>query len=389
MPSLLRSVSYVPILKWKTGERLALSTLRGPLRGLLTPLFLMPPSGDFDHEKGRCLTPLEHIKLFGSRLYKAWGRVPVFVDAIGIDDETHRQGLTVHPLTELLEQARTARALACPATRINRTPEYQEAVLRFVERHPHLPICVRVNPLDDMESASFAADLLTLLDRLGCGPDRVLLVLDFEEMGAPKAHEVDPLAEVVANRFYQAFELAPWLKVVVAITSFPTAPKMKPGEVKRFPRTDWLTYCRLIEREPDLLQTVAFGDYAIDSAPFGKVKARARPSAHLRYTTPGDYLIVKGQQVKKPVGYEAIYPVADTLAGRDEFMGPAFSDGDAFVSRLAARDADITTGNASTWRWAGTDHHFAQVLGDLRVLAGHEREDEEAASEISVQVALF
>lgn len=44
MLSLLRSVTYIPVLKWKMGERLALLTLRRPLRGALMPLFLMPPS---------------------------------------------------------------------------------------------------------------------------------------------------------------------------------------------------------------------------------------------------------------------------------------------------------------------------------------------------------
>lgn len=388
MLSLLRSVSYVPILKWKAGERLALSTLRAPLRGRLVPLFLMPPSGDFDHKKGRRLTPLEHIRLFGKRLHDAWGRSPVFVDAIGIDDETHRVGLTVHPLTELLGRAHAARALACPATTLDRSLSYQEAVRRFVAHHPHLPICIRVTPLD-MESGSFAADLPALLTLIGLGPERVVLVLDFISMGALKAHEVEPLAEVLEDRIYNLPSLFRWLKVVAAFTSFPTEIEMKPNEVKLFPRTDWLTYRRLIEREPNLLQRVAFGDYAVDSASFSKPGARAIPSAHLRYTTPDGYLVVKGQQAKKPISYGAIYPVADILAARDEFMGADFSEGDTFVSRLAARNPEATTGNASTWRWAGTDHHFAEVLGDLGILAGHEQEDESSDPGGGVQAALF
>jgi hypothetical protein len=133
---------------------------------------------------------------------------------------------------------------------------------------------------------------------------------------------------------------------------------------------------------------VAYGDYGIDSAPFKKTSGRATPSAHLRYTTPSDYLIVKGQQAKKPVGFGAIYPVADSLVGRDEFMGAAFSDGDAFVSRLAARNPETTTGSASTWRWAATDHHINRVLSDLTLLAG-QREEQDAASEIGMQGALF
>jgi hypothetical protein len=354
----------------------------------MTPIFLMPPSGDFDHETGRRLTPLEHIRKYGTRLHAAWGRLPVFVDALGIDDETHQQGLTHHPLTELLGRAQAAGALACPATAMNRSQEYQQAVRRFVTRHPQRPICIRVKPLDDMESDSFAIDMRSFLDHLDCRPDRVVLVVDFASMAVLKVEEVEQFAAVVAERVYQALALCRWLKVVAAFTSFPAALKMKPGEVKLFSRTDWMAYLSLIEREPELLGRVAFGDYGIDTTLFSKSKRRVTPSAHLRYTTADHYLIVKGQQAKKPVGYAAIYPVANTLAKRDEFMGAAFSEGDESISRWAARDHDTTTGNASTWRWAGTDHHFAQVLRDLCGLAGELRADEEVGSEIN-QPSLF
>jgi hypothetical protein len=117
------------------------------------------------------------------------------------------------------------------------------------------------------------------------------------------------------------------------------------------------------------------GDYAVDSAPFNKQQGRAIPSAHLRYSTPEHYLVVKGQQAKKPIGYAAIYPVADLLAGREEFMGASFSGGDSYIAQLSTRDTETTTGNASTWRWIGTDHHFARVLDELRMLAGHASDD--------------
>ncbi len=76
MLGLLNSVSYLAIVKWKAGERMALASLRESRRNDLVPLFEMPLSGDFDHEKERPLTPLEHIRLFGKRLYDAWGRSP-------------------------------------------------------------------------------------------------------------------------------------------------------------------------------------------------------------------------------------------------------------------------------------------------------------------------
>lgn len=387
MFDLFRSVSYVPILKWKLGERHALFTLRGPLRTSLLPLFLLPPSGDFDHEKGRRLAPLEHIRCFGKRLYGAWGRQPAFVDAVGIDDEEHRRGLAVHPLTELLGRAQVAKASAFPATMMNRSSEYQEAVQRFASSNPMSPICIRVTA-SDLENGSFAADLLSLIDRLDSSPDRVLLILDFGTMGAPNIQEVEPLAELLTTSIYNLPRPFEWLRVVAAFTSFPASlSAVKPGDAQLFPRTDWMIYRGLIEREPRLISSVAFGDYAVDSAPFGQT-GRAPPSANFRYTTESDYLIVKGQQAKKPVGYSAIYPVADALIARDEFRGPEFSDGDAFFERLARRDPEITTGNASTWRWAGTDHHLARVVEDLRSLAGRDRRAV-VKSETGIQGVLF
>ncbi len=384
MQTFFRSVSYVPILKWKSGERRALATMPKRQRGRMVPLFLMPPSGDFDHDAKRRLNPSEHVKFFATRLRNC-GHPLVFVDAINVDDDVHRSGLTGHPLTELLEQARTAEAFACPATTMNRSPEYQEAVRKFAERDVNLPICIRVTPLD-IGSTEFAANLLSLLEQFGCGPRRVVLVLDFSTLGMLKAEEVGPFAEVLEQRLYSLPHALGWLKIVTAFTSFPNPLNVKTDETKLFPRTDWMVFNRLIERVPDLIQSVAFGDYALDSSPFEVIKGRPVPSAQIRYTTSTDYLVVKGKQAKKPVGYKAIYPVAKLVAGREEFVGPSFSEGDAFINRLAQPEPMTGTGNASTWRWAATDHHFAHVLRDLRVLAG---EVEEAPVEPVFQTQLF
>jgi hypothetical protein len=354
----------------------------------MTPLFEMPPAGDFDHEEQRILSPTEHIKSFGKRLHDSWGHSLAFIDAKAVDDDIHQAGLSAHPLTELLERARLAKALACPATSLKHSPEYQNAVQRFVSRDSHLPIAIRVNPLDDMESETFSEDLQRLLDHLGCAPGRVALVLDFASLGALKPADVEVFVEAATERIYDAIALGPWLKVITAFTSFPAKLKMKANTVETFPRTDWLTYCLLLKRQPALRGVIAYGDYAIDCAPFVKSSGPISPSAQLRLTGRDEYVVIKGEQAKKPIGYDAIRPVAGTLRRRDEFAGPTICDGDAWVTRLA-RDPKAGTGNASTWRWAGTDHHFAQVLNDLAVLAGVEPVLEESILPGEVQGHLF
>jgi hypothetical protein len=124
-----------------------------------------------------------------------------------------------------------------------------------------------------------------------------------------------------------------------------------------------MAYRKLISNPRELLRTPMFGDYALDTSPMQKPERRT-PSAHFRYSTPKSYAVAKGTTVKKPHGYDAIYPVADLLASQSFFMGENFSLGDRFIAGLQARPA--AKGNAAKWRWASTDHH---LTGNLEIIA--------------------
>src|SRR3546814_12774054 len=84
--------------------------------------------------------------------------------------------------------------------------------------------------------------------------------------------------------------------------------------------------------EGNLLRLPIFSDFGIDAAGFEPSRP-ARPSAQLRYTTPGSYVITKGLSTKVG-GYEAIYPVAQALMARDDFMGDDFCNGDSRMLSL-------------------------------------------------------
>lgn len=356
--SSFKHTDYLAILKWKQGERAALSTFRASASRLHV-LFEMPPAGDYDHEKRRPLTPTEHIKLFGKKLYDAWGNRVAFIDASHIDDDLHKKGFARHPLTELLERARLAGASACPAVSPTHSDEYREAVRRFVEWHADFPVCIRLET-KHLDSPTFHLDLETLIQELNCRPFKCFVVLDFKNLELPSVEAEDSFVEMLADRLADFPFLHDWAGIAVALSSFPVELKMKPGEVKQFPRTDLPVYQKLISNPKRLLRTAMFGDYAVDTSPIVKPQRRT-PSAHFRYSTPKGYAIAKGTTVKKPHGYEAIYPVADLLASQAFFMGGDFSDGDEFIVSLQKRAP--AKGNAATWRWASTDHHLTCNVG--------------------------
>lgn len=378
-------VNYLPVLKWKQGEYTAVKTIRHNAKKRLLPLFVVPASGGYDHETGRILSPIEHLRLFGPRLGNSWGKRPAFVDGVHIDDQKHKEGLRQHPLTELLERARLAGAIACPVTAIGRSREYQQAVARFVRSHAPLPICIRVDAAAHLESATLAEDLGALLTLVDVQPSRCALTIDF---GANVAlSDPEAFASVLIEWLNRLPWLHDWLLLSVALTSFPEKIALAAGQSQIYPRSDWTVFQHLCLMRERLLRLPVFGDYAVDYPRYAPSRPGVMPTAMLRYSLPNGYLIHKGTSTRKPYGFEAIYPVAAALVSCPEFMGASYSRGDAFLDKLGHQLTG--TGNASTWRWAATDHHLETVDGGLRSLLGLPHEEPEPIEPPDNQMALF
>jgi len=274
-----------------------------------------------------------------------------------------------------------ARALALPVTSVTRSDDYQRATRWFVDSNPGFPICFRITS-SELDSTTLTSDVKGLLRALDCSASRVLFVMDFNAQDNLPEAAIDDFIALLRDRINELPMLHNWLGLAVALSSFPTVVKLKPEEVKAFPRTDLKTYSKLLLSPEQLLRTPMFGDYALDTSPVQKPQRRT-PSAHLRYSTPSSYLISKGHSVRKPRGYEAIFPVAEALVGRDEYAGPNFSRGDSFIKDLANRSGK--PGNASSWRWASTDHHLTANFRLINALLGiTERETAKPPQQISL-----
>lgn len=382
MISLLRSISYLPILKWKMGEYKALGTLRPDDRSDIAPLMVVPPAGDYDPESGRPLEPAEHIKSFGSRAFTNWGRRPLFVDALYVDDERHSGRSGIHPLTSLLGRARNEGATAYPATSLRRSPEYQAAVAHFIGQHKEAAVCLRVTP-GDLEGECFGAEIDALLIELGCPAERVILVVDFST-AEPQAD--DDFIENLIDRLNHLPRLYEWLHIAFAHTSFPSKLKAAAGECSRFPRTDWQIYKKLIACGGRLSRRPIYSDYGLEYPDY-RPMGRATPRARTRYSIEGEYVVDSGTTTKKPNGYKSIFPVADALTAREDFYGPSFSAGDAFFDQLARRARG--PGTAWQWRWAATDHHLRLVTKGLRSLLGKPERESILVSREPEQASLF
>ena len=118
---------YVPLLRWRQGEYEALFRLGNAQKDATLPLIeILPPDYDFEQRKPKKNLD-EHLKLFGKRLGVKWAGRPALIDA-GRLDPGARMHDGRHPLSFILDEARTAVAPLIPLTGLDRDAAYQTAV---------------------------------------------------------------------------------------------------------------------------------------------------------------------------------------------------------------------------------------------------------------------
>ena len=361
----MSEVIYLPQAKWKAGERRAFRT-SSAFGHRFVPAFKIPPSGSFDHEEQRVLSTTEYLGRFGHQLAESRGRRLAFVDAELVDDDEHRRAVPVHPLTELLERARLSGALAAPIFSRTSSPDYLNAVTRFVERNDTLPTCFRVG-MQELEYLSSASELADAARDVGSLPEKTVLLID----GGPV--QVDDPAELARLLAFQLTRVVPpelWLRVFWSATSLPTKPKVKAGEVARFSRDDWAVYQQLLSMSDQLPLVPMFSDYMLEY-PTGYAPLRVSPTAKLWYSSSREYILVKGKSTKVESKYKNIFAVAAQLAKLADVKGPDYSYGDEYIRRLSTGLGK--TGNASMWKWCSTDHHITMVDDQLTKAFGISR----------------
>jgi hypothetical protein len=132
-------------------------------------------------------------------------------------------------------------------------------------------------------------------------------------------------------------------------------------------RSEWLLYKRLVEGlSSKKIRVPTFGDYGINHPDVLSLDMRfVKPSATIRYTIDDKWLIVKGLNVRDHE-YGQYRGHCRSVMASSHFSGKNFSQGDKYISDCA--DGLASTGNLSTWREVGTNHHLEKVVSDIASL---------------------
>lgn len=171
---------YVPVLRWKRGEQVALAWLDATDRDAITPLIEITPDDYSPDNPDAAANLATRLPRLTATLETARGSRRTFVDfgllAAGIKMPPGQQ-----PITEFFSLLEGGGTNAVPVTGLTRSVEYQVATRTIAARTHELALRLT---LDDLRQPTLHRDIDALLGRQGLPPDHVHLLVDLALVGS-------------------------------------------------------------------------------------------------------------------------------------------------------------------------------------------------------------
>ena len=142
---------YVPVLRWKRGERVGVEKLSPGARRDVVPLFVRGGEKYVGKKATKARAAIEPADVFAADIQTIWGTAPFFLDAsaIALGAAGH------HPLIEMGASARSQGLHLVPATHLDAPAPYRHAVDSLVSQDRH-GVALRVD-LQELTSAAIWA----------------------------------------------------------------------------------------------------------------------------------------------------------------------------------------------------------------------------------------
>lgn len=347
---------YVPVLRWKRAEWIALRGLKPEHRKHMTPLIELTPK-KFASENQQIIEQL--IVETALNIGRNWGKAPIFLD-LGLLAPQIYLSAPDYILGKLSRAMRVLNLHLIPVTGLNRQDSYQAIVASITNTDNH-GVCIRLKK-NEIKRPRFTKDLEDLLHILEVAPPQTDLVFDYEiiDNSCPSFAE---LCDCLPN-------LTHWRTFSVISGAFPKdLIGFEPGQ-HLHSRLDWQTWLRQINSKQPISRLPTYGDYTIQHPIFSEPPKRAHFSASIRYTSNKDWVIMRGEGVFKDNGPGfAQWPAnAQLLCERNEFCGSDFSEGDKYIYKMGQQLEK--NGNPETWLRAGINHHLTFAVQQISDLFG-------------------
>ena len=346
--------SYVPVLRWKQGEKSGLNWLSEAAKTRTRPLIeLIPPN--FKKPDGKSKDPKAAVRLIAEEVDEYWGQSPIFIDLknvleAGIESRRNQP----HMLELLFESSNRIRPLfpntsaLIPVIWLDASIEYREAVRAVIEDEG-IGACIRITE-QNIGEVKFATRLEQTLTNLGTEIQDCDLVVDLQVIAASPTSLKDILSAVP--------QLSKWKTLTLTAGSFPSdLQEYEKDNVYQIARGEWFYYREQTQLLSEGIRMPIYGDYTVQHAIYREPPDHCNPSASIRYAHENYWVLMRGHGLthKGSLKNDQYPAEAQLLCSMDEFCGEEFSLGDKYIAQSWKCGKK---GNPMTWIRAGINHHM-------------------------------
>jgi hypothetical protein len=339
---------YVPILKCKKGEFIALNKLPDNLKDEIIPIADLVP---VQNKKSF----VEHIKSSVGYI-RTWGAERLlYIDGYMLQDTDLAIGRKKY-MEYIFDELRRSKNNVIPVVSNISNLEYLNQVKYIIEKDEK-GVCVRIfcdremNINDEIEST---------IQRLNLNINQIDLLIDLQSVEILKVDEILNWQKVTfSNLVYPSS----WRSLVLSGSNFPiNLSKLTANQIHPIPRKHWLAWKRLF-RNKDIERLPSYSDYGISHPLMSAFEGIPNASASIRYTHENEYYIYRGRGTRQH-GFEQFFDLSESLINSEEFYGDEHCAGDKYIS-VCGTDKK-KPGSLTIWRWVGSCHHLTVAVNQLR-----------------------
>ena len=162
--------------------------------------------------------------------------------------------------------------------------------------------------------------------------------------------------------------------VIISLTAFPIKLDIDKSEIVHIDRYDWQVFEKIYNTySSQANHKIKYSDYGVtkftdSDIDFSRMRYPVLPK--VKYTTPTQYIIYKGERDHlRGVEIKSYINIAKEIVKSSFYYGEDFSYGDKEIYNKAT-DPKATKGNNCTWVTICANHHLAAVASQLSSLYG-------------------
>ncbi len=341
------SIKYVPILRWKAGEKNCLENLSLDVSKQIIPFVEVSTLTDSPNDEAAERKLSKLISSFNA----SWENKPFY---LYLSDDWYSAADDPEDISAIYEDFYKSinHSKAIPAFDITDEINISNAMNLTTTNG----ICLRING-NNFESLT--QSLKDYAKNSWITPQTTDLLIDLKYID----EEIYPKKAVLTTAISDIPNISDYRHIIIASCSFPKdISTLRSDVVNEFKRHETAIHRISLDLQSKFAFNYVYADYGsmnLNEVTFAPYMA---PNFKIKYSTPDKYLIIKGLSLKKG-GLELANVVAGCklIVNRPQFSGANFSYGDKIIAETA-NGTHTKGGNLTNWVGYSFNHHITLIV---------------------------